>query len=123
MLRVTHFELPADDPDGLVKFYENVFGWTIRKWDGPMDYWLVMTGPEDTPGIDGGIARRGKGESGAINSIDVPDVDKFIAKIEGAGGTVIVPKRAIPGVGYLAYCKDTEGNTFCIMHEDTSVTG
>ena len=123
MLRVSHFELPADDPEKLVKFYENVFGWTVRKWDGPVDYWLVMTGPEDQEGIDGGIARRGKGEAGVINSIDVPDVDKFIAKIEGAGGTVIVPKRAIPGVGYLAYCKDTEGNTFCIMHEDTSVTG
>ena len=121
MLRVSHFELPADDPEKLVKFYENVFGWTVRKWDGPVDYWLVMTGPEDQEGIDGGIARRGKGEAGVINSIDVPDVDKFIAKIEGAGGTVIVPKRAIPGVGYLAYCKDTEGNTFCIMQEDTSV--
>ena len=121
MLRVSHFELPADDPEKLVKFYENVFGWTVRKWDGPLDYWLVMTGPEDQEGIDGGIARRGKGEAGVINSIDVPDVDKFIAKIEGAGGTVIVPKRAIPGVGYLAYCKDTEGNTFCIMQEDTSV--
>ncbi|HYW68885.1 MAG TPA: VOC family protein [bacterium] len=121
MLRVSHFELPADGPEKLVKFYENVFGWTVRKWDGPLDYWLVMTGPEDQEGIDGGIARRGKGEAGVINSIDVPDVDKFIAKIEGAGGTVIVPKRAIPGVGYLAYCKDTEGNTFCIMQEDTSV--
>jgi len=123
MLRVSHFELPADDPEKLVKFYENVFGWTVRKWDGPVDYWLVMTGPEDQEGIDGGIARRGRGEAGVINSIDVPDVDKFIAKIEGAGGTVIVPKRAIPGVGWLAYCKDTEGNTFCIMQEDTSVTG
>ena len=121
MMRVSHFELPADDPEKLVKFYENVFGWTVRKWDGPVDYWLVMTGPEDQEGIDGGIARRGKGEAGVINSIDVPDVDKFIAKIEGAGGTVIVPKRAIPGVGWLSYCKDTEGNTFCIMQEDTSV--
>jgi predicted enzyme related to lactoylglutathione lyase len=118
--RVTHFELPADDPERLVKFYENVFGWTIEKWNGPMDYWLVMTGPEGTPGIDGGIARRGEGESGAINSIDVPDVDEYVGRITDAGGTVIVPKRAIPGVGWLAYCKDTEGNTFGIMQEDTS---
>jgi predicted enzyme related to lactoylglutathione lyase len=121
MLRVSHFELPADEPEKLVKFYENVFGWTVRKWDGPMDYWLVMTGPEDQPGIDGGIARRGEGESGPINSIDVPSVDEFVAKIEGGGGKVLVPKVAVPGVGYLAYCKDPEGNTFCIMEEDTSV--
>ena len=121
MLRVSHFEVPADDPERLVKFYESVFGWTVRKWDGPMDYWLVMTGPEDQEGIDGGISRRGKGESCTINSIDVPSVDEFIEKVNAAGGTVVVPKTAIPGVGYLAYCKDTEGNTFCIMQEDTSV--
>ncbi len=121
MLRVTHFELPADDPEKLVGFYKKVFGWTIRKWDGPMDYWLVMTGPEDQPGIDGGIARRGKGESGTINSIDVPSVDEFVAKIESGGGKILVPKMAVPGVGWLAYCKDPEGNTFGIMEEDTSV--
>jgi uncharacterized protein len=121
MPRVVHFELPADDPERLVKFYEDAFGWTIEKWDGPMDYWLVMTGPDGTPGIDGGIGRRGEGEAGAINSIDVPSVDEYVGKITDAGGTVVVPKRAIPGVGWLAYCKDTEGNTFGIMEEDTSV--
>ena len=121
MLRVTHFELPADNPEKLVEFYEGVFGWTVRKWDGPMDYWLVMTGPPDQPGIDGGIARRGEGDSGPINSIDVPFIDEFVAKIESGGGSVVAPKIPVPGVGYLAYCKDPEGNTFCIMQEDTSV--
>jgi len=29
-----------------------------------------------------------------------------------------VPKRAIPGIGYLAYCVDTEGNTFGILQSD-----
>jgi len=121
MLRVTHFELPADDPDGLVEFYQEVFGWTIRKWDGPMDYWLITTGSADEPGIDGGIARRSRGDSGVINSIDVPSVDEYVAKIEGVGGSVVARKRAIPGVGYLAYCKDPDGNVFCIMEEDGSV--
>ena len=121
MLRVNHFELPADDPEKLVAFYEGVFGWTIKKWDGPMDYWLIMKGPKDEPGIDGGIARRSEGDSGVINSIDVPSVDDYIAKIEGVGGSVVAPKRAIPGVGYLAYCKDPDGNVFCIMEEDASV--
>ena len=123
MLRVSHFEVGADDPERLAKFYQEVFGWTIQKWDGPMDYWLVMTGPEGTPGIDGGIARKGEGEGGTINSIDVPDCDEYVAKIEAAGGTIVLPKTAVPGVGWLAYLKDTEGNTFCIMQEDTSVTG
>jgi predicted enzyme related to lactoylglutathione lyase len=120
---VTHFEVGADDPERLSKFYQDVFGWKVQKWDGPMDYWLVMTGDEGTPGIDGGIARKGEGEGGTINSIDVPDCDDYVARITAAGGAVVLPKTAVPGVGWLAYCKDTEGNTFCIMQEDTSVTG
>lgn len=120
MLRVTHFEMPADDPEKLAEFYTNVFGWTIEKWDGPVDYWLVMTGDEGVPGIDGGIARRSGGSSGVINSVDVPSVDEYVARIEGAGGSVIQPKTTVPGVGYLAYCKDLSGNVFCIMEEDTS---
>jgi len=123
MLRVSHFEVPADEPERLVKFYENVFGWTVRKWNGPMDYWLVMTGETAEPGIDGGIARRGDESPGVIPSIDVPSVDEYVEKITAAGGRIITPKTAIPGVGYLAYFKDTEGNTFGIMQEDTSVKG
>jgi len=57
MPRVIHFEIPADDPARAVKFYEAVFGWKIEKWNGPMDYWLAMTGEQEQPGIDGAITR------------------------------------------------------------------
>ncbi len=58
MKRIVHFDISADDPERAVKFYTDVFGWSVQKWDGPMDYWLVTTGPKDEPGIDGGIAKR-----------------------------------------------------------------
>ena len=121
MARVVHFELPAENPDRAISFYKAALGWSITKWEGPMDYWLIKTGPEDQPGIDGGIARRSEGDSGAVNSIDVPSVDDYVAKIEGVGGNVVAPKMSVPGVGYMAYCKDPDGNVFCIMEEDTSV--
>ena len=35
-----------------------------------------------------------------------------------AGGTVAVPKMPIPTMGWLAYCKDTEGNIFGMMQMD-----
>ncbi len=31
-----------------------------------------------------------------------------------------MPKTTLPGVGYLAYCQDTEGNVFGVMQEDRS---
>jgi predicted enzyme related to lactoylglutathione lyase len=57
---------------------------------------------------------------GAVNTINVSSVDDFTTKIVANGGKVVMPKWAVPGVGYVAYCQDTEGNTFGIMQEDTS---
>ncbi|MFH1502835.1 MAG: VOC family protein [Candidatus Eisenbacteria bacterium] len=120
MPRVVHFEIPADDPDKLAEFYKSVFGWTIQKWDGPVDYWLVMTGSKDQPGIDGGMGRKSDGMSAVVNTMDVPSVDEYVSKIEAAGGTITVPKMAIPGVGWMAYFKDPDGNVSGIMEEDAS---
>jgi predicted enzyme related to lactoylglutathione lyase len=119
MSRVVHFEIPADDPQRAIKFYEKVFGWRIEKWDGPIEYWLVMTGPEDQPGIDGGLARREDPETGVENTIDVSDLDQALVEVESQGGEIIRPKQPVPGVGHMAYIKDTEGNIFGLMESDT----
>jgi predicted enzyme related to lactoylglutathione lyase len=116
-VRVVHFEIGAKEPERAVKFYNDVFGWQTQKWGGPQDYWLVQTGPDDQMGINGGIFRCQEG-SGCKNTVAVPSVDEFSAKVVASGGQVIQPKMAIPGVGYLAYCHDTEGNTFGIMQFD-----
>lgn len=118
MPRVVHFEIPADDPRRAVGFYTKVFGWEIKKWDGPIDYWSVATGEKSEPGIDGGIMIRRDEAQVTVNTVDVPSVDDFIQRIEDAGGKVVVPKMAVPGVGWMAYCADTEGNLFGIMQED-----
>jgi predicted enzyme related to lactoylglutathione lyase len=112
-----HFEISADDPDRALKFYREVFGWSSQKWDGPKPYWLLTTGSPEQPGIDGGMFQRG-GPINYVNSIDVESVDDYIARITEHGGTVAVPKMAMPGVGYLAYCKDTEGNVFGLYQSD-----
>ena len=119
MPRVVHFEIPADNPARAVKFYSEVFNWKIEKWAGPIEYWLVTTGSKDTPGIDGAIMPRGE-DGCVINTVDVPSLDEFVRKIRAGGGKIVQPKTAIPGVGYLAYCQDTEGNKFGIMQPDMS---
>jgi hypothetical protein len=101
-----------------MKFYESVFNWKFEKWEGPMEYWLIMTGPQDEPGIDGGLAPRTSPDVGTENTISVSSVDETVAKIEASGGKIIRPKAAVQGVGWLAYCEDTEGNTFGIMQDD-----
>ncbi|MBI3653134.1 MAG: VOC family protein [Acidobacteria bacterium] len=119
MARVVHFEISADEPQRALDFYANVFAWKARKWEGPQDYWLLMTG--EGTGIDGGLMQRTAEFPPTVNSIDVPSVDEFAQKILAHGGKVVVPKMALPGVGYLAYCTDTEGNIFGIFQSDQAV--
>ena len=114
--RVIHFEIPADDPSRAVKFYEKVFGWKIGKW-GPIDYWLATTGPDNEPGINGAIMSK-ETQRTTVNTINVSSVDEYAKKIVDAGGKVLTPRTAIPGVGYFSYCVDTEGNVFGIMEND-----
>lgn len=123
MPRLVHFAIPADDPERAAGFYTAVFGWDIKKWNGPLEYWMVSTGPDDRPGINGGLVRRheslkGAGAAAYVCAVDVPSVDEYAGKIEANGGSIVLPKMAIPGVGWLAYYRDTEGNIFGIIEED-----
>lgn len=120
MPRVIHFEIPTDNPERAVGFYTKVFGWEIQKWPGPMDYWLVKTGPDEQPGINGGLLRKMHPGAVTCNTVDVASVDESVATITRNGGKVVAPKMAVPGVGYLAYCTDTEGNTFGVMQRDAN---
>jgi predicted enzyme related to lactoylglutathione lyase len=116
--RVVHFEIDAEKPERAIKFYEKVFGWKIEKWKGPIDYWLVMTGNEKEPGIDGGLGKRTEAEPSTVNTIDVPLVDEYVKTIVKNGGSIVRPKMPVPGVGWMAYFKDPEGNLWGIMQID-----
>ena len=37
-----------------------------------------------------------------------------------SGGSIALPKMPVPGVGWLAYFKDTEGNIFGAMQGDAN---
>jgi len=118
MGRVIHFEIAAQDLDRAARFYEQVMGWTVRGWEGPAEYRLVGTGPSDEPGIDGGILRAGDPFRGTVNTASVDDLDAALERVERAGGAVERGRMAVPGVGFMAYCRDTEGNLFGLMQLD-----
>jgi predicted enzyme related to lactoylglutathione lyase len=123
MPRPVHFEIHASDPERVVAFYEQLFGWKIERW-GDQPYWLITTG-DTNPGIDGGLVpRRGPAPdpdapvSGYVVTVDVPDLDATIAAATAAGATIALEKQAVPGVGWLAYFKDPDGNLFGTMQPD-----
>ena len=117
MARVVHFEIHADDPERAIDFYESALGWEFTKWDGPGEYWLIKTGSQNEPGINGGLMRRqgplsGDEVNAFVCTVQVESIEDTASKVEEGGGTVSIPKFSVPGVGWVAYFKDTEGNTF-----------
>ena len=121
MARPLHFEIHVDDMDRGRSFYEKVFGWSFQDWGGH-DYFVVMTGEEGTPGINGGMMRRDAASGDKViawvNTLGVDDLDAALAAVEANGGSIAMPKEKMEGVGWVAYVKDTEGNLFGMI-EDT----
>jgi hypothetical protein len=121
MARPIHFEIPADDPQRAIAFYSAALGWTAQKFDG-MEYWMMTTGDPGEPGIDGGIAPRRDPEERLVNVMGVDSVTDAMRRIETAGGRITVPRMAIPGVGWVAYALDTEGNPFGVFRSDAGAS-
>jgi predicted enzyme related to lactoylglutathione lyase len=93
-----------------------------------MEYWNITTGKQDEPGIDGGLMKRQGGNPGAytpistyICTIEVPSIDEYLSKIPKHGGKVTMEKSPMRGIGWYAYCLDTEKNIFGVMQPDKSL--
>ena len=113
MTGIVHFEIPVDDMQRAKAFYSNLFGWNIAGIPG-MDYMMIDI--YGAPG--GGMMKRMHPNQRMINYIGVPSVDEYAAKVEKLGGKIIVPKKAVPGMGFFIVCVDTEDNAFGIWEMD-----
>ena len=95
MNRVIHFELSMDNPERAIKFYSDVFGWDSQKWDGPMEYRMITTGPDNQPGICGGLSKREEDDR-VVHTIEVEYLDAVVDQNKRNGGTVVMGKSPIP---------------------------
>jgi uncharacterized protein len=96
--RVVHVEFPAQDVDRAERFWEGVGGWSIEDAGMPgIEYRMFQEGDQ------GGAVYPTMGEPGPIVYYGSDD------------------KQPIPGVGWFARCKDTEGNPFSLFQSDESV--
>jgi uncharacterized protein len=107
------FEIPVADLNRAIKFYERVLSKPLRQEAmGPVQMAVfsydqkgvggaLMKAPEMTPHRDGAIVY--------LNA--APSIDATLARIADAGGSVALPKTALPeGMGFFAHMIDTEGN-------------
>jgi hypothetical protein len=129
MSRPVHFEIQVDDVERAKAFYAAAFGWEFQDWTAfsGSPYWGIVTGPEGSPGINGGLLQRpapapaeGSGTNGYVVTMQVDDYDAVERRILDAGGRVASPKSAMPGMAWQGYYLDPEGNTFGLHQADPS---
>lgn len=125
MAAIVHFDLAADDVERAKDFYSKLFDWKIEKLPSPPgapEYWLIETKDlKGKPGVGGGMAKREKPDQKIVNFVEVESIDGSLKQVERLGGKIVEPKWAIPGMGYIATCLDTEGNQFGLLEGDKNV--
>ncbi len=124
-----HFEIPVENMKRAQTFYKELFGWEITSaGDDFDDYYIVQTvstdkdGTPKEPGINGGMLQKTNPDQPIINYISVKDIDAALAKVESLGGSILMPKMPIEGIGWNCVVKDTEGNTFGMIQKKSATT-
>lgn len=124
-----HFEIHAADVPRAIAFYQAVFGWKVEDWTdfAGIPYFGVNSDDRfpEMPGIAGAIMQRatdnpavGGPVAGAVITMGTADFDATAQKILDAGGSVALPKYALPGMAWQGYFHDTENNVFGIHQPD-----
>ena len=111
------FQIPATDMARAKAFYETICGFSLEKLESPPT--IEMWGfPADwRSGEIGGAVVAGEGAVPSATGTVVflngnPDLQTVLDRVEGAGGTIMMPKTPIGmDAGYFAMIADTEGNT------------
>lgn len=115
---VVHFEMPYEDADRIIEFYEKAFDWKMNRYGEDMgNYITAHTAETDennmvkTPGtINGGFYPKRPDAPQPCVVISVDDIQNAMKKVIEAGGTVFGEPMDIPGVGLYVTFSDTEGN-------------
>lgn len=111
-----HVELPAKDSARAKEFYGSLFGWTFESY-GEADYHMTRFDGQ----LGGAIYGTESGETSPRVYFSVADIDAQIARVRELGGES-EEKAPVPGMGWHAACKDTEGTSFSLWQTDSSAS-
>lgn len=117
MPNIGYFEIPADDTGRAKRFYGSLLGWKFSPaanldpaGAAPLQYHSISTGPEAPGTMNAGGLYKRQGNEPIKNFVLIEDFDAVYGKVGKLGGSVIIPKTEIAGVGTIAIIRDSEGN-------------
>lgn len=112
---INWFEIPTTDMQRAKNFYETIFGFELVDANMP-GFEMLMFPTDDMGGVGGAIINGAEFNSPSATGTMVyingnPDLSAILDRVEGAGGTVVMPKTEIDAqIGFMAVFIDTEGN-------------
>lgn len=112
-------EIPVTDMDRAAAFYETILGVTLTRFN-PGDVLQMALFPVEPGGTGMALCKHPQfyqpGHCGALVYIHAePDLAEVLARVEAAGGKIIIPKRMISEQnGYMALFEDCEGNRMAL---------
>jgi predicted enzyme related to lactoylglutathione lyase len=108
MARISYVELPVKGTGPVRDFYAQAFGWGFTDF-GP-DY-AATTGGDVDLGLNGSDDQP---IDAVLVLVEVQDLEASLAKVEAAGGEVVVPVFAYPG-GRRFHFRDPAGNVLGVF--------
>jgi len=109
------FEIPGDDLEALKSFYHEMFNWGFEKVSDDFRYFSIETGDEK---VKGGLTARQDTKHTLVNYVKVDSVQASLDKATTLGGTVVVPRKPVPGTGWYAVVLDPQGNRLGLWEDD-----
>lgn len=112
---ISWFEIPTADFERGIRFYETVLGITLKREDMGPTRMALFPGDENDSVGGAVIHMQGGNPPGPMGALVYlfggDDLATPLARVEAAGGGIIVPKTLIkPEIGYFAVVRDSEGN-------------
>lgn len=122
--KLTHFAIHIDDIERAKNFYDQVFDWGFHSY-GQSDFLQIKADKTENGELIGALQSRKYSPVpeklvGLECTIGVESVDAIVQKVTSNGGKMVMPKTAIPYVGWIAKFLDTEGNLVCAMQYDSN---
>ena len=114
---INWFEIPVKNFNRAKAFYATLLGADIQEMPHPAYKYGLLPGDMQN-GVTGGIVE-GEGFEPSMNGPLIylnggDDLSIALAKVEAAGGKIILPKTAIGPNGFMAHFIDTEGNRMAL---------
>ena len=118
---ISWFEIPTTDINRAQKFYETIFGISMMPMDLPNIKMRMFPLDDMMTQVGGALVHSGgfhkaSATDGPLIYLNAnPDVQNVLDKIQGAGGSIMMPKTEIsPEYGFMAVFMDTEGNRIAL---------